>query len=330
MLEPNLRELTAAYGPSGREEAVRAVLARLARPLCESLTVDPMGNLIAFRPGGSGKKLMLCAHMDQIGLMVTDIDEKGFLRCAAIGGLKPAYALARRVVFGNGCPGTVFWETGKEKPGEAELADLFIDIGAKGRAEAEAKVSIGDAAVFHAPLGLEGDRAVGGALDDRLGCAVLLEALEAPCPHDLYAVFSAQEEVGTRGAGPAAYGIQPDLAVALDVTTAMDIPGPKAPPSPIALGKGPALKMMDRSVVVPGPVRRLLEERAAAAGVAIQYEVLKASGTDTGSISRTGAGVPAGCVSLPCRYVHTPVETASLADALGAAAWIKAILGANL
>lgn len=328
MLEPNLRELTAAYGPAGREEAVRAALARLAGPLCESLTVDPLGNLIAFRPGCSGKKLMLCAHMDQIGLMVTDIDETGFLRCAAIGGLKPAYALARRVVFENGCLGTVFLEAGKNKPDE--LADLYIDIGATGRAEAEAKVSIGDAAVFHAPLALEGDMAVGGALDDRLGCAVLLEALEAPCPHDLYAVFSAQEEVGARGAGPAAYGIRPDLAVALDVTPAMDIPGPKAPPAPIALGRGPALKMMDGSVVVSGPVRRLLEERAAAAGVAVQYEVLKAGGTDTGALSRAGTGVPAGCVSLPCRYLHTPVETAHLGDARGAVAWIKAILGANL
>lgn len=328
MLETALRALTAVYGPPGREAKIREAVASLAAPLCESLHTDPLGNLVAFRPGRSGKKLMLTAHMDQIGLMATDVEDAGFLRVAAVGGVRPALAIARRVIFENGIFGTVFYETKKKKPGEAEMEELFIDIGAQDKAEAEEMVRIGDMAVFHSPLHVERGLAVGGALDDRLGCAVLLAALQAPSKHDLYAVFTVQEEVGTRGAGAATYGISPDLSIALDVTPAGDTP--KAARSPIALGKGPALKVMDSSVVVSGPVRRLLEERAEAAGVAIQYEVLIAGGTDTGAIARTGAGVAAGCVSLPCRYIHTPVETADLRDAQGAMEWIKSVMEAKL
>ncbi|MEA5059478.1 MAG: M42 family metallopeptidase [Candidatus Pelethousia sp.] len=328
MLETALQALTAAYGPSGREAGVRETIAALAAPLCKTLHTDALGNLIAFRPGCSGKKLMLTAHMDQIGLMVTDVQENGFLRVAAVGGLRPAIAIARRVVFENGAKGTVFYETKKKKPGEAQMEELFIDMGAKDKNQAETMARVGDMAVFYSPLEVENGLAVGGALDDRLGCAAVLAALEAPSEHDVYAVFTVQEEVGTRGAGAAAYGIAPDLSVALDVTPAGDTP--KAARSPIALGKGPALKIMDGSVVVASQVRRLLAERAEAAGLSIQHEVLTAGGTDTGAIVRTGAGMAAGCISIPCRYIHTPVETAALSDAQGAVTWIKAILEAKL
>lgn len=328
MLESILHTLTAAYGPSGREAGIREAIVGLARPLCESLHTDALGNLIAFKSGRSGKKLMLAAHMDQIGLMVTDVQEDGFLRVAPVGGLRPAFVLARRMVLPNGTMGTVFFETKKKKPGEAEVEDLFLDIGAKDKAAAAALAKIGDVAVFHGPLQIERGLAIGGALDDRIGCAVVLEALAAPSEHDIYAVFTVQEEVGARGAGAAAYGIEPDLCVVVDVTFAGDTPN--ASPSPVSLGKGPALKIMDNSVVVPAGVRHLLEARAQEAGVAIQYEILTAGGTDTGPVSRTRAGVAAGCVSLPCRYIHTPVETAALSDAEGAVAWIKAVMEGKL
>ncbi len=328
MLETTLHSLTAAYGPAGREGPVREAVAALANPLCQSLRTDALGNLIAFRPGKSGKKLMLTAHMDQIGLLVTEAREDGFLRVAALGGVKPALALAGRVVFANGALGTVYYETEKKKPGEAEMEELFLDIGARDKKAAEAIARVGDAAVFYSPLAITGGLATGGALDNRLGCAVLLEALAGPCEHDLYAVFTVQEEVGTRGAGPAAYGIAPDLCLVVDVTPAGDTP--KAAPATVALSKGPALKIMDGSVVVPQSVRRLLEEGANRAGVAIQYEVLTAGGTDTGAVSRTAGGVAAGCISLPCRYIHTPVETADLRDAQGAVAWIKAMMEVSL
>lgn len=328
MLEHDLYALTAAYGPSGREDGVAEVIRSLAAPHCQEIRRDPLGNLIAYKPGASGKTLMLCAHMDQIGLMVTDVDAAGFLRVAAVGGLRPAYAIARPVVFQSGLMGTAFFGGKDKKPQDAQLEDLFIDIGAKSRAEAEAMVSIGEVAVFQAPLRIQGSLAVGGALDDRLGCAVVLEALGQPCLHNLYGVFTVQEEVGARGAGPAAYGIQPDLALALDVTPAGD--WPDAPPTPIALGKGPALKLMDGSVVVSQAVRERMAQAAQAAGIPFQREVLKAGGTDTGPIARTHTGIAAGCISFPCRYLHTPVETVNLADAQGAVAWIKAIMEGNL
>ena len=328
MLERDLYALTAAYGPSGREDGVAEAIRSLAAPHCQRLYRDPLGNLIAYKPGTSGKKLMLCAHMDQIGLMVTDVAPAGFLRVAAVGGLRPAYAIARQVVFQGGLMGTVFFGGKDKKPQDAKMEDLFIDIGAKDQAEAETLVSIGDVAVFHAPLRVHGALAIGGALDDRLGCAVVLEALRQPCAHDLYGVFSVQEEVGTRGAGPAAYGIRPDLAIALDVTPAGD--WPDAPPSPIALGKGPALKLMDGSVVVSQAVRERMAQAAQAAGIPFQREVLKAGGTDTGPIARTHTGIAAGCISFPCRYLHTPVETVDLFDAQRAVAWIKTIMEGNL
>ena len=328
MLETILRELTSAYGPSGREEKIREVITSIAAPFCESVKTDALGNLIAFRPGKSGKRLMLTAHMDQIGLMVTDIQADGFLRVAAVGGLRPAMAIARRVVFENNEMGTVFYETKKKKPGEAEMENLFVDVGAKDKAEAGAIARIGDIAVFYSPLNIKNGLAVGGALDNRLGCAVVLEALSAPSDHDIYAVFTVQEEVGTRGAGPAAYGILPTLSIVLDVTPAGDFP--KAAQTSVSLGQGPALKIMDRSVVVSPQVRRILEEVAKAAGIEIQYEVLTAGGTDTGVIARTAGGVLSGCISLPCRYIHSPVETAALSDAVQAVSWVKAIMEASL
>jgi endoglucanase len=192
MFENVLKQLASAYGPSGREENVREALRRNVEPLCDSVRTDALGNLIAFRKGTSGKKLMLTAHMDQIGLLVTDIDDTGFLRIAAVGGIQPAIAIGRKVAFQNGVRGVVYYETENKKHGEAALYDMFIDIGARNKAEALSQVQLGDVAVFHASLVLRNDRVTGGALDNRLGCALLTEALREPCAHDLYAVFTVQ------------------------------------------------------------------------------------------------------------------------------------------
>ena len=162
MLEHDLYALTAAYGPSGREDGVAEAIRSLAVPHCQEIRRDPLGNLIAYKPGVSGKKLMLCAHMDQIGLMVTDVDPSGYLRVAAVGGLQPAYAIARQVAFQSGVLGTVFFGGKDKKPQEAKMEDLFIDIGAKDQAAAEALVSIGEVAVFHAPLRNPGKPGRGG------------------------------------------------------------------------------------------------------------------------------------------------------------------------
>lgn len=319
MLETILKDLTAAYGPTGREETVSAVIRRYAEPLADEVYSDALGNLIAHKKGTSGKKLMLSAHMDQIGLIVLDIDDAGFLRVSNVGGVNANIALARPVVFENGTRGVTHFETEKKTPGTATMPELFIDIGASTRAEAEQRVSIGDIAVYVSDYTrLSGDLVSSGALDNRIGCAAVLEALRlASSPHDLYAVFTVQEEVGMRGAGAAAYAVNPDFSLNIDVCGTGDTP--KALRQSVCIGKGPTVKVMDGSVVVPSPVRRFLIDCAARAGVPYQNEVLRSGGTDTGAIQRTRAGIPAGCVSIPTRYVHTPVETASLTDAENAA-----------
>lgn len=162
MLEHDLYALTAAYGPSGREDGVAEAIRSLAAPHCQRIDRDPLGNLIAYKPGASGKTLMLCAHMDQIGLMVTDVDPSGYLRVATVGGLQPAYAIARQVAFQSGVLGTVFFGGKDKKPQDAKMEDLFIDIGAKDQAAAEALVSIGEVAVFHAPPADPGKPGRGG------------------------------------------------------------------------------------------------------------------------------------------------------------------------
>ena len=324
MFDAMLQELTMAYGPSGREDRVAEVIASYLRPWADEIRRDAIGSLIARKKGRSGKKLMFAAHMDQIGLVVTGKDEKGFLRAANVGGVNPVTAVARRVVFENGVSGVVFYETEEKKPGEVDFPQLFIDVG--GQAQ---DVSVGDMAVFTSELCLEGDHITGGALDNRLSCAALMEAaLTGTSEHELYLVFTAQEEVGTRGAGAAAYGILPDLAVAVDITKTGDTP--KAALQSVALGKGPAIKVMDSSVVVNPTVRRFLTRCAKEAGIAVQNEVLTAGGTDTGAIQRTAGGLLAGCISIPVRYVHTPVETAGRQDVVDTVALLRAVMAADL
>ena len=322
MFDAMLRELTMAYGPSGRENRVAEVIATYLTPWADEIRRDAMGNLIARKSGRSGKKLMLAAHMDQIGLIVTGKDEKGFLRAANVGGVNPVTSVARLVVFENGASGVVFYETEEKKPGEVEFPQLFIDAGAE-------NVNVGDMAVFASELHLRGEYITGGALDNRLSCAALIEAaLTGKSPHELVLVFTAQEEVGTRGAGAAAYAVKPDLAVAVDVTKTGDTP--KAALQSVRLGKGPAIKIMDSSVVVTPKVRRFLTRCTGAAGIAVQNEVLSAGGTDTGAIQRTAGGIPAGCISIPLRYMHTPVETACRQDVMDTVMLLRAVMAADM
>ncbi len=308
-----LKEILEAYGPSGREQEVSRVIRRYVQPLSDEVYTDALGNLIAVKKGSSGKKIMLSAHMDQIGLVVVDIDEKGFLRVSNVGGVNPVIAVARPVRFENGTRGVTYFETKKHSVKDTVMQELFIDIGAESRQEAEAKVQIGDVAVYAAEFTEMGNRISCGALDDRIACAAVIEALRTmKSEHSIYAVFTVQEEVGLRGAGAAAYSIAPDLNISLDVTGTGDMP--ECSPMSVALGAGAAIKVMDSSVIVPPVVRDFLEEAAEEQGIAVQREVLRGGGTDTGAVQRTAGGILSGCISIPCRYIHSPVETADLRD----------------
>ncbi|WP_068142102.1 M42 family metallopeptidase [Limnochorda pilosa] len=315
-------------GPSGAEGEVRRVLEEELRGRVDRLETDALGNLYAIRePGGpGGLTVMLDAHTDEIGLVVTYIEEEGFLRVAPIGGVSPQVALGQRVRFAGGAEGSVAADY-LEEIKDLELSHLLVDIGASSRSEAAARVQVGEAGVFVRPVAEAGEhRLIAKAADDRAGCAVLVETLKAldGSPHRVVAVFAVQEEVGLRGARTAAFRVQPDLAVAVDVTPTGDTP--KAPKRAVELGKGPAVKAMDRSVIAHPAVRRLLTETAREAGIPYQVEVLTAGGTDAGPIHTSRNGVPTGAVSIPCRHLHTPAEMVDLRDMEGAKELLLAVL----
>ena len=307
-----LRNLTAIAAPSGREEPIRALIQKELAKYCDELKVDPLGNLIAFKRGGK-TKLQLAAHMDEIGVVVTAIDEQGFLRFANVGGVNPHRLVGQRVRFQNGTMGVI----GAEKIDdikELTLEKLFIDLGVASEAEAKAKVGVGEMAAFEHSFVDLGGRVAAKALDDRVGCAVLIEALKRvrKPANDLYCTFTVQEEVGLRGARTSAFGIEPDLAIALDVTATGDTP--EAPKLAMKLGAGAAIKVKDVSLITHPQVKDLLTELAEKNNIPYQYEVLPFGGTDAGAIHLTKAGIPAGVISIPCRYLHSPSEMVDLND----------------
>ncbi len=308
-----LKKLTESFGPSGREDEIRDVLKEYAKDYADEIIEDVMGNLIV-RKKGSGKKIMLAAHMDEIGVIVTFIDDNGFLRFSSVGGLNAKELLYLKVKFKNGTIGVI----GTEKENKDKLIPkMYIDIGAKTRQEAEELVSIGDMATFQGEFTKRGDVIISKALDNRAGCYVLIETLKkAQSDNDLYFVFTTQEEVGLRGARTSAYSIDPYFAVAVDVTDTGDTPNCEE--MAVNMGSGACVKVMDRSVLCDSDIRTNLIESAKKAGVSYQLEVMTGGGTDAGAISGTRSGVKTGGLSIPTRYVHSPSEMASLKDIEGA------------
>ncbi len=306
-----LNKLTAAFGPSGREDGVRAVI-REALPANAEVTEDVLGNLIVHIPG-PGKKLLFAAHCDSLGLIVTHVDEDGTLRVGALGGIRPAALHGTPVVFENGTQGVVY--ANEDKKEKLTAADLYIDIGASNADEAKKSVQIGDTAVWQTPFLTRGSHVFSRFLDDRCGCVALLKAMEqihAP-KNDLYFAFTVQEEVGTRGAGPVAFAVQADYGVAVDVTPADDVPG-SAHIGNTKLGAGAAVHIMDRSVLANPVLIAAMNEVAAQKGIEVQHDVLRSGGTDAGKFASTAGGMRAGGISVPCRNTHSPIEQIDLRD----------------
>lgn len=312
-----IRTLTSTFGPCGQEEAVRALIKEELKASADEIRTDSMGNLIALKRGSAEenetkRRVMLAAHMDEIGVMVTHIDEKGFIRFTTVGSLLPYTLLGSQVRFGNGLYAT-FGMEGKplavEKP---DINKMFLDIGASSREEAE--INVGDVAVFRSPFVEQGDRLFGSSFDDRVGCAILIETFRQidETPHDLFAVFTVQEEVGVRGATTAAFGVEPDLALALDVTPTGDFP--EAHRMAVSLGEGPAIKVMDRRMIAHPGVRTWLVRSAEAYEIPYQTEVLEFGSTDAAAIQMSRAGVPSGALSIPSRYIHSPVQMVDYND----------------
>ena len=312
-----IRTLTQAWGPTSYEEGIRTVIEQELHPLHLESRVDTLGNLIYRLPAPGRPKLLLSAHMDQIGIIVTHIDAAGFLRVAAVGGLEPYRVLGQRFVFANGTVGVAGVETKKRDTLEHLTLDhLFVDIGAKSADEAAARVAIGDFAVYAGPCQELGGRVTAAALDDRIGCYVLLQALKEVAGKDLayevYAMFSVQEEIGIKGARVGAWGVQPDLAVALDVTACGDTP--EGSVLDIGLGKGAAIKVKDAGMIATPAVRDLLVETAQRQNIRYQLEVLEGGTTDAAAMQVNAAGVPTGAISIPDRYVHSASEMVDEGD----------------
>jgi endoglucanase len=308
-----VKKLVEAYGPSGFEDQMRALIRPEIEPYADEVWVDAMGNLIARKKGdGSGLKVMIAAHMDEIGLMVSHITEKGFLRFTNIGGLRLNTFQGNRVRFADGTIGVIATEPVDDRHKLHPINKYYIDVGASGREDCP--VQVGDAAGFERFLLVQGDRLTAKGMDDRIGCVVAIEALQqlTSTPHDVYFVFSVQEEIGTRGAQAAANALGPDVGIALDVTMTGDTPEAKG--MAVELGKGPAIKVKDSGMIAHAGLVRLMKTRAEEAGIDYQLEVLVGGSTDARSMQISGPGCAAGCISIPTRYVHTQSETVSAGD----------------
>jgi endoglucanase len=306
-----IEKLINTPGPSGYESQIREVVRAEIESLVDEVTVDALGNLIA-RKGDGGKKIMLAGHMDEIGVIATHIDEDGFVRFSNLGGVFPRYVPGGRVRFLDGTLGVIGTERLTDAYKVPPLSKMFIDVGATNKKDCPIKV--GDVAVFDRPFSVLGNRLVSKAMDDRIAVAVMIETLRQlkRSPHQLYFVFTVQEEVGVRGATTAAFGIDPDLGLAVDVTMTGDTP--KGVKMDVALGKGPAVKIKDAGSLADPRVVNWMVETAQKAKIPYQMEILEFGGTDARAIQLTRAGVPAGCLSIPCRYVHSPSEMVDLGD----------------
>lgn len=303
-----IQKLTQITSPSGYESQIRQAIQEEVQAYADEIRVDALGNLIVRKGNRSeaGKRIMLAAHMDEIGVIVTHVDEKGFVRFSNLGGVFPRYVPGGRVRFLNGTPGVINTERETDPHKVPALDQMFIDVGASSRKDCPVKV--GDVAVFERPFSELGKRWVSKAMDDRISAAILIEALKQlqGTPHEIYFVFTVQEEVGVRGATTAAFGVDPDLGLAVDVTTTGDTP--KGTRMAVELGKGPAIKVKDAGMLADPRVVDWMVTTAENAKLPYQLEILERGGTDARAIQLTRAGVPAGCLSIPCRYVHSPSE----------------------
>lgn len=332
-----LEELSNAAGVSGNEQAVRQIIAREIAGHVDETRVDALGNLIAVKRAAQAQetrpRVMIAAHMDEVGLMVVHIEASGFLRFRCVGGIDPRVLLSKAVLVGDKqVPGVIGQKavhllTASERRHVVEQEQMFLDIGAKDRAAAEELVKLGDYAVFATRFAAWGPTVKGKALDDRAGCATLVELLQSgPYPCDVHAVFTVQEEVGLRGARVAAYAVEPDLAFVLEGTVCDDSPKKKDLSPTTRLGAGPAISIADRSAIADPRLVTFLADTARSRGLPFQFKQPLIGGTDAGRIHLSREGVPSVALAVPCRYIHSPTSLMALSDFQATADLMKAAL----
>lgn len=330
----SLRELSEIAGVSGDEGRVREYIWEAVKHHVDGGRVDPMGNLITWKGlDKPGPRLMIAAHMDEVGFMITHVEQNGLLRFEKVGGIDDRVLPAKAVHVGpNAVPGVIGMKPiHLLSPGERRRPlshdQLYIDIGATSKEEATGHVKPGDYVTFATDYAEFGDGlAQGKAFDDRVGCSLLMELVKEDVPYPLFAVFTVQEEIGLRGARVAAYDIDPDAALVLEGTTCADIPETEEHGQATTLGAGPAITFMDRATIPARPLVEGLVQTATDNDIPWQWRRTTFGGTDAGSIHLTRAGIPAATVSVPCRYIHSPCAYMSLGDYDNALRLLKAFL----
>jgi endoglucanase len=332
VLAETLEKLSNACGVAGREEEVRSLMKKFLKPYVDEVKEDKLGNVIGIKKGKkNAPKVMLAAHMDEIGLLVKTISKEGFIQFTKMGGIDDRVLLAQSVIVYtekeqlHGIIGSKPPHIQKEEERKkvATYDELFIDVGAGSQEEAKKMgVKIGDAIGFDIKFAKVGKNIViGKALDDRVGCAIMIETMKrlknTECT--IYAVGTVQEEVGLRGATTAAFGIYPDVGIALDVTVAGDVPGVREVEAPIKMKMGPSIEIADSGLITHPKVLRLLIDAAEENKIPYQLEAGLPGSTDAARISLTHEGVPSGVISVPTRYIHSPSSLLSLEDTENAA-----------
>jgi putative aminopeptidase FrvX len=332
MLE-RIKRYAALNGISGDEGLIREAIIEEIAPYCQ-YEVDPMGNLICFKKGmiTPNKKLMISAHMDEVGLMATHITADGFVKFTTVGGIDPRVLLGRQVCFYHsgqiGVIGTkaVHQQTPEERETAVKAEDMFIDIGASSKEEASSLIKPGDCASFCSTVEEFGEGFLKGkALDDRIGCAILVEMIRSKIKFDTYFVFAVQEEVGLRGAAAAAYTVNPDYAIVVETTTAADLSGVPEQKQVCQLGHGAVVGFMDRATIYNRELYALAYKLGVEEKITCQTKTMIAGGNDAGAIQSSRGGVQTIAVSVPCRYLHSPVCVVKKEDITATAKMVWAL-----
>lgn len=321
-LKKLLNELCLINGTSGDESRVREYICSKIEGKCE-YTIDPLGNIIAYKKGRSTpkNKVMVSAHMDEVGMIVTSIKSDGTLTVSPVGGIDPRVVIGRPVSVGmqniNGVIGAkaVHNLSADEKNKAPGFDSLYVDIGAESREEAEKLISLGDCVYFASDYYDMGDGIIcGKAIDDRFGCAVMINLINSDLKYDCVFTFVVQEEVGLRGARAAAYTVDPDFAIVLEATTAADIPLASGEKKCCCLGKGPVVSYMDRSTIYDKELYNISKTAAEENNMLWQTKTMVAGGNDSGAIHISRGGVRTLAISVPCRYLHSPGSAAKISD----------------
>ena len=318
-----LNQLCALNGVSGDEERVRDFIRNQAQPYADSIRTDALGNLIVFKKGkrSTGNKLLLAAHMDEVGVIVTHITDEGYLKFDFVGGVDRRVAIGKSVVLGeqqiSGVIGlkAIHLVSREEQKKTPKTDAMYIDIGAKDKDEAMKLVQLGTYGAFVGDPEPFGDGFLKAkAIDDRVGCAVMLKLMQEELPLDVTLAFTTQEEVGTRGAFGAAFSVEPEIALVLETTTAADLPGVEDHRKVCAPGKGPVISYMDGSTIYDRELFEGLRRLAQDNGIPWQTKEYIAGGNDARTIQRSKAGVRVAAMSAAVRYLHAPASVGSIAD----------------